>query len=179
MRILPTSSNVDSNPYDLSLIRDSVTLEEQAATSYIKTIELEEKEFQIGFITIPSFYQDFAARRQGLENYKSTTSDVKNIVSEFREIGIDALIVDLRGNSGGLLDEAVSLTGLFIKDGPIDISVLKTHIQNAPIANFKRPKAYLFLDNLPRNAANKILRRELCKIAEEERRNNGQKFIEV
>ena len=66
-----------------------------------------------------------------------------------------------------------------IKDGPIDISVLKTHIQNAPIANFKRPKAYLFLDNLPRNAANKILRRELCKIAEEERRNNGQKFIEV
>ena len=119
LKILPTSSNVDSNPYDLSLIRDSVTLEEQAATSYIKTIDLNEKEFQIGFITIPSFYQDFAARRKGLENYKSTTSDVKNIVSEFKEIGIDALIVDLRGNSGGLLDEAVSLTGLFIEDGPI------------------------------------------------------------
>ena len=119
LKILPTSSNVDSNPYDLSLIRDSVTLEEQAATSYIKTIDLNEKDFQIGFITIPSFYQDFAARRKGLENYKSTTSDVKNIVSEFKEIGIDALIVDLRGNSGGLLDEAVSLTGLFIEDGPI------------------------------------------------------------
>ena len=66
-----------------------------------------------------------------------------------------------------------------ITNGSIDISVLKAHMQKTPIANFKRPKAYLFLDNLPRNAANKILRRELCKIAEEERLNNGQKFIEV
>ncbi|GIT37903.1 MAG: hypothetical protein Ct9H300mP6_17710 [Gammaproteobacteria bacterium] len=65
LRILPTSSDADFNPYDLTLIRDSVTLEEQAASSYIKTIESGDNKFEIGFITVPSFYQDFAARRRG------------------------------------------------------------------------------------------------------------------
>ena len=119
LRILPTSSDADSNPYDLSLIRDAVTLEEQAASSYIKTLDVDNEQFHIGVITVPSFYQDFAARRKGEINYKSTTSDVKNIVKELEEIGIDAIIMDLRGNSGGLLDEATALTGLFIDQGPI------------------------------------------------------------
>ena len=119
LKILPTSSDADSNPYDLSLIRDAVTLEEQAASSYIKTLDINNKQFNIGVITVPSFYQDFAARRKGEANYKSTASDVKNIVEELEEIGIDAIIMDLRGNSGGLLDEATALTGLFIDNGPI------------------------------------------------------------
>ena len=119
LKILPTSSDADSNPYDLSLIRDAVTLEEQAASSYIKTLDVDNEQFHIGVITVPSFYQDFAARRKGEINYKSTTSDVKNIVKELEEIGIDAIIMDLRGNSGGLLDEATALTGLFIDQGPI------------------------------------------------------------
>ena len=119
LKILPTSSDADSNPYDLSLIRDAVTLEEQAASSYIKTLDVDNEQFHIGVITVPNFYQDFAARRKGEKNYKSTTSDVKNIVKELQEIGIDAIIMDLRGNSGGLLDEATALTGLFIDQGPI------------------------------------------------------------
>ena len=119
LKILPTSSNADSNPYDLSLIRDDVTLEEQAASSYIKTLDIDNKQFHIGVITVPSFYQDFAARRRGDKDYKSTASDVKKIVEELQEIGIDAIVMDLRGNSGGLLDEATALTGLFIDHGPI------------------------------------------------------------
>ena len=119
LKILPTSSNADSNPYDLSLIRDDVTLEEQAASSYIKTLDIDNKQFHIGVITVPSFYQDFAARRRGDKDYKSTASDVKKIVEELEEIGIDAIVMDLRGNSGGLLDEATALTGLFIDNGPI------------------------------------------------------------
>jgi carboxyl-terminal processing protease len=119
LKILPTSSDADSNPYDLSLIRDDVTLEEQAASSYIKTLDIDNKQFHIGVITVPSFYQDFAARRRGDKDYKSTASDVKKIVEELDEVGIDAIVMDLRGNSGGLLDEATALTGLFIDNGPI------------------------------------------------------------
>ena len=119
LKILPTSSDADSNPYDLSLIRDDVTLEEQAASSYIKTLDIDNKQFHIGVITVPSFYQDFAARRRGDKDYKSTASDVKQIVEELEEVGIDAIVMDLRGNSGGLLDEATALTGLFIDNGPI------------------------------------------------------------
>ena len=119
LKILPTSSDADSNPYDLSLIRDDVTLEEQAASSYIKTLDIDNKQFHIGVITVPSFYQDFAARRRGDKDYKSTASDVKKIVEELEQVGIDAIVMDLRGNSGGLLDEATALTGLFIDNGPI------------------------------------------------------------
>ena len=119
LKILPTSSDADSNPYDLSLIRDDVTLEEQAASSYIKTLDIDNKQFHIGVIKVPSFYQDFAARRRGDKDYKSTASDVKKIVEELEEVGIDAIVMDLRGNSGGLLDEATALTGLFIDNGPI------------------------------------------------------------
>lgn len=119
LRILPTSIDPDANPFDLTLTRDNVTLEEQAVSSYIKTITSDDNEFQIGVITVPSFYQDFAAKRRGDQKFRSTTSDVEKLVSEISEIGIDALIIDLRGNSGGLLDEAVSLTGLFIDHGPV------------------------------------------------------------
>ena len=70
-------------------------------------------------LTIPSFYQDYQARSKGEAEYRSTSEDVKKLVQNLLEIGIDALVIDLRGNSGGLLTEATALTGLFIDDGPI------------------------------------------------------------
>ena len=119
LKILPSSQEGDSLPYDVSLTRDDISLEEQAASSFIKTINDNNYEYQIGVIKIPGFYQDYAARRRGDEDYKSTTSDVRKIVDEFNDIGIDAIVIDLRGNSGGLLDEATGLTGLFIDEGPV------------------------------------------------------------
>jgi len=119
LKILPTGQEGDAIAYEISLTRDEISLEEQAASSFIKTIKDDNQEYQIGVIKIPGFYQDYAARRRGEKDYKSTTSDVKKIVSEFQEIGIDGLVIDLRGNSGGLLDEATGLTGLFIDEGPV------------------------------------------------------------
>ena len=119
LQILPTGSNPDSNPYLLTLERDEVELEQQAASSYIETINNAQGSYSIGVIKVPSFYQDFTARRRGDKDYRSTTLDVKKIVENLLDIGIDAITIDLRGNSGGLLDEAASLTGLFINEGPL------------------------------------------------------------
>ncbi len=119
LKILPSDQDGDAIAYDISLTRDEISLEEQAASSFIKTINDNNQEYQIGVIKIPGFYQDYAARRRGDKDFKSTTSDVRNIVNEFQEIGIDAIVIDLRGNSGGLLDEATGLTGLFIDEGPV------------------------------------------------------------
>lgn len=119
LQILPTGSNPDSNPYLLTLERDEVELEQQAASSYIETINNAQGSYSIGVIKVPSFYQDFSARRRGDKDYRSTTLDVEKIVENLVEIGIDAITIDLRGNSGGLLDEAASLTGLFINEGPL------------------------------------------------------------
>ena len=119
LQIVPSDSNPDETPYLLTLQRDEVALEEQAASSLIETLEIRDKTYNIGLVTIPSFYQDYQARSKGEAEYRSTSEDVKKLVQNLLEIGIDALVIDLRGNSGGLLTEATALTGLFIDDGPV------------------------------------------------------------
>jgi len=119
LQIVPSDSNSDETPYLLTLQRDEVALEEQAASSLIETLEIRDKTYNIGLVTIPSFYQDYQARSKGETKYRSTSEDVKKLVHNLLEIGIDALVIDLRGNSGGLLTEATALTGLFIDDGPV------------------------------------------------------------
>ena len=119
LQIVPSDSNPDETPYLLTLQRDEVALEEQAASSLIETFEIKDKTYNIGLVTIPSFYQDYQARSKGEAEYRSTSEDVKKLVQNLLEIGIDALVIDLRGNSGGLLTEATALTGLFIDEGPV------------------------------------------------------------
>ena len=119
LQIVPSDSNPDETPYLLTLQRDEVALEEQAASSLIETLEIRDKTYNIGVVTIPSFYQDYKARSKGEAKYRSTSEDVKKLVQNLLEIGIDALVIDLRGNGGGLLTEATALTGLFIDDGPV------------------------------------------------------------
>ena len=119
LQIIPSDSNSDETPYLLTLQRDEVALEEQAASSLIETLEIRDKTYNIGVVTIPSFYQDYKAKSKGEAKYRSTSEDVKKLVQNLLEIGIDALVIDLRGNGGGLLTEATALTGLFIDDGPV------------------------------------------------------------
>jgi len=75
--------------------------------------------YKIGVIDLPSFYMDMKAARDGADDFKSTTKDVKKILDDFNEKGVDALVLDLRRNGGGSLTEAIKLTGLFIDEGPV------------------------------------------------------------
>lgn len=77
------------------------------------------REWSIGVIEVPSFYRDYRALSSGDENYTSTTKDVKRLIGELEQKGIDGLIIDLRDNGGGHLTEATALSGLFIDNGPV------------------------------------------------------------
>ncbi len=103
----------------VDLVRDKIKLEEQAAKARVITLPQDGREVRIGVLEVPSFYQDFEARNRGDKDYVSTTRDVRRLLGELEAEGIDGLILDLRGNGGGHLSEAASLTGLFVEGGPI------------------------------------------------------------
>ncbi|MBN8281002.1 MAG: carboxy terminal-processing peptidase [Gammaproteobacteria bacterium] len=103
----------------LELTRDKIKLEEQAAKKSVVPVTRNGQTVNIGVITVPSFYQDFDARNRGEKDYISTTRDVRRLLGELRKEKIAGLVLDLRGNGGGHLTEATSLTGLFIDRGPV------------------------------------------------------------
>lgn len=119
LQILKANDNLNSAPKEIKLIRDEVKLEEQAAKSEILNVEEDGTNFKIGVVKLPSFYVDFEAQRLGKPDFKSTTRDVKEILSKFKQEKVDGVIIDLRNNGGGSLQEAITLTGLFIKNGPV------------------------------------------------------------
>lgn len=119
LQIIPAGALPGSGEKIIALTRDQVKLEEQAAKSDIVTVPRDGREWRIGVIEVPSFYRDYRAMSSGDKDYTSTTRDVKRLIGELEEQGIDGLVLDLRGNGGGHLTEATALSGLFIDNGPV------------------------------------------------------------
>jgi len=119
LEIIPANALPGSPKKFIDLTRGQVKLEEQAAKSEIVKIQRDGREWSIGVIDVPSFYRDYRALSNGDKDYKSTTKDVRRLVTELEKEGIDGLVVDLRGNGGGHLTEATALSGLFIDNGPV------------------------------------------------------------
>jgi carboxyl-terminal processing protease len=119
LQILPAGAAPGSPEKVIELTRDKIKLEEQAAKKSLLEIPFDGSTYRIGVITVPSFYQDFAARSRGDEDYTSTSRDVTRLINEFKTEGIDGLVMDLRANGGGHLSEATELSGLFIERGPV------------------------------------------------------------
>lgn len=118
LEIVPADSKDSTTNKVVSIERDAVKLEEQAAQKRILNIQQNGKDYRIGVIDIPAFYIDFDALQKGDKNYTSTTRDVEKLVNELNKENIDALLIDLRNNGGGSLREANDLVGLFIDRGP-------------------------------------------------------------
>lgn len=102
----------------VTIERNQVKLEEQSAQKEIIEVPNGDSTVRLGVIDIPAFYIDFEGMRRGEPDFKSTTRDVKKLLNELMAEGVDGIIIDLRNNGGGSLQEANDLTGLFIEYGP-------------------------------------------------------------
>ena len=119
LALLKSEKGVNALPDTLRLVRDKIKLEDQAAKAEMIPITEGNTTYNLGVITVPSFYLSFEDMRAGNEDYRSTTRDVRKLIEELETQGMDGLMIDLRFNGGGALQEAIELTGLFIPDGPV------------------------------------------------------------
>jgi carboxyl-terminal processing protease len=105
----------------LVIQRAKIELEDSAARGEVVDFgqKADGKPYKFGYINLPSFYMDMEGARKNVEDFRSTTRDVRAIIADFRAKGIDAVVLDLRRNGGGSLTEAINLTGLFIDQGPV------------------------------------------------------------
>src|SRR5690606_16878618 len=119
--VVPAKAGLDSEPVRVAITRDEVRIEDQAAKAEVYDIEGGDgmADRRIGVIELPGFYQDFEGRRMRRDDYASATRDVARLLREFDGQGVDGVVLDLRDNGGGSLNEAIELTGLFIDDGPV------------------------------------------------------------
>ena len=119
LQILPKSAGPDGPTREVTLVRNEIKLEDQAAKAYVVDDLPNAPGLRVGVLEVPGFYRDFRAEADGDKNFRSTTRDVQNLINDLKRQGVDGILVDLRGNGGGSLTEATDLTGLFIDQGPV------------------------------------------------------------
>lgn len=118
LEVIPAKSSDENETRVISIVRDKVKLEDQSAQSEVINVKRGNQDYRLGVIYLPAFYADFRALQAGDDDARSTTQDVSRLIGQLTKEGIDGLIIDLRNNGGGALQEAISLTGLFIERGP-------------------------------------------------------------
>ncbi|MGP0174766.1 carboxy terminal-processing peptidase [Pseudomonas sp. NCHU5208] len=119
LEVIPASNPPsDQTSKVVTITREAVKLEEQAAKKKVLHLTQDGHDYKLGVIELPAFYLDFKAFRAGDPDYKSTTRDVKRLIDELQKEKVDGLVIDLRNNGGGSLQEATELTSLFIDQGP-------------------------------------------------------------
>lgn len=119
LMVLPANADPDSAPRVVRLERKQIRLEEQAARSSVIEVERGGTTERVGVIELPTFYADFQGLAAGDPDAPSTTRDVSRLLRELQSEGVDAVVVDLRGNGGGSLSEATDLAALFLGEGPV------------------------------------------------------------
>ena len=119
LEVLPVDAGPDGKHVQIALVRKKVAIEEQAAKSSIIEVKDGETLRHVGVITLPTFYEDFEARRRGDKDYRSATRDVAKLLTELKQKNVDGVLIDLRNDGGGSLSEAIDLTGLFVGHGPV------------------------------------------------------------
>lgn len=116
LKVKPASGGQERN---VVLVRDVIRQEESGVHRRVVEVEYKGATKRVGVLEIPSFYLNFQARRSGQVDYRSVSADTEKALKELNRQNIDGLVVDLRGNPGGSLDEVAKMLGFFIKSGPV------------------------------------------------------------
>lgn len=133
LEVIPSGSANQHLTREISIERNRVVLEDQAAKSDVIEIKRQDRTVRIGVIEIPAFYLDFEAYHRGDPDYTSTTRDVYRLLTELQTKNIDGLVIDLRDNGGGSLHEATQLVSLFIDRGPtVQVRDARGRVQAEP-----------------------------------------------
>lgn len=121
LKVIPSTDPTGTTTKIVTLVRDEIKLEEQAVSYIVKEVtDSDGNTRKVGYINLPSFYSNAATIEE--ENYsdlRSATIDMEKAISDLKTQGVEGIVLDLRGNGGGSLSEAISITGLFIKRGPV------------------------------------------------------------
>lgn len=118
LEIIPRSDPSGLTKKYIDLIREEIKLEDQAATGRVETVTLNGHTSKLGYIYLPSFYGSMD-KRPGEEGYRSCSMDVAKYLADFNSKGVQGLVLDLRGDGGGSLREAIMLSALFVPSGPV------------------------------------------------------------
>ena len=119
LKILPVGVRPGSPKKSIRLVRDAIKLADAAAHSDVLSVPRKQGMAKIGVIRIPEFYSDFEGREQGKADYNSVSRDVRKLLLELEAKHVDGVIIDIRNNGGGSVQEAADLAGLFIPRGPM------------------------------------------------------------
>jgi carboxyl-terminal processing protease len=117
LRVIPAGRSLSGLPVTIQLTRNEVKLTEQEAKLEIKTIP-GAPDRKVAVIALPSFYADFEGRRDG-KDFKSASRDIRRLLGEAAKQQVAGVVLDLRSDGGGSLDEAVNVAGLFFDKGPV------------------------------------------------------------
>ena len=112
-KVTLTVRKIDNKVMDIEIIRDIIVFEEGFARSVI--IEREDRSAKVGYINLPSFYFNIG----GTGEDRNSKDDVRNELIKLNDAGVDGVILDLRNNGGGSLNDVVDMTGFFIEKGPV------------------------------------------------------------
>ena len=137
LELIPGKTEDFSERKFVTITREEVKLEEQAAKSRVIEIKRNMQIIKVGIIDLPTFYIDFNAWRNRDPNFRSSSKDVESILRRFDDQRVDAVLIDLRGNSGGSLYEANKLTGLFVSSG----ATLQVKESNGNVRPWGDPRA--------------------------------------
>ena len=118
LQIIPKSDSSGTEKKLIDLVRDEIKLEEYAATGHVETVTFNDVTRKIGYVYLPGFYGTMD-KRPSDPGFRSCSMDIAKSLADFNAQGVEGLVLDLRGDGGGSLREAVMLSALFVQSGPV------------------------------------------------------------